>query len=325
MPWVKLDDRFPSHRKVALLSDRAFRLYVSALCWSSENLTEGRVADRELLVVSRIRGAKTVAKELEAAGLWDRVAGAWVIHDYLVYNPDRQKVKDERAANAARQAAFRERKKAQRDAEKGAGNARSNAPSNGVTDSPAETPDDSNATRTRHDGDTNARKDDRTNQASPQVSEIRNGVSNGTPSPAPTPFSPNGEKGTASKRSAGLPDQLADLKQAIAAAGLTGISWRLTESQWEYTRQARDRVGTPALVACAVNNARLKGIPAGASAWVEDWRSLEPTPDNGVIYLSTAAAALPRTGTDARVAEHYAVKAQMAAAMQQHHVQELPR
>lgn len=37
------------------------------------------------------------------------------------------------------------------------------------------------------------------------------------------------------------------------------------------------------------------------------------------------ATTLAPTGTDARIAAHQAVKAQMAAAMQQHHIQELPR
>ncbi|MFD0384642.1 hypothetical protein ACFQ2B_27685 [Streptomyces stramineus] len=75
---------------------------------------------------------------------------------------------------------------------------------------------------------------------------------------------------------------------------LSGVSWDLRESAWEYTRQAIDRVGVPAMVAFAVNSARLKGLPAGASAWVQGWRSLEPTPEPqiGVSYLP-AAVGLP--------------------------------
>lgn len=254
MPWVKLDDRFPSHRKVALLSDRAFRLYVSALCWSSENLTEGKILDRELTLVARIRNTKGAATELEAVNLWERVDDGWMIHDFLEYNPDKQQVKAERAGNAARQQAYRDRKKAEREAEK------------------------------------DAKKIQRNGVTHPSRNASRNGGSNGTPAPARTPFSPNGENGAAaSERPTGLPDQLTDLKQAIAAAGLAGISWRLTESQWEYTRQATQRAGIPAMVACAVNNARLKGVPAGATAWIEDWRSLEAPPENGVAYLPAVA------------------------------------
>lgn len=95
-------------------------------------------------------------------------------------------------------------------------------------------------------------------------------------------------------RASGLPDPLADLKRGIAAAGLTGVAWDLRESQWEYTRQALDRVGVPAMTAYAVNSARLKGMPAGASAWVNGWRTLEAAPEqDGVAYLPPAVGGLP--------------------------------
>lgn len=83
----------------------------------------------------------------------------------------------------------------------------------------------------------------------------------------------------------------------MAAAGLQGIAWDLRESQWEYTRQAVDRVGVAAMVAFAVNSSRLKGQPAGASAWVGGWRSLEPVPEPApggeVSYLPAIAGAAP--------------------------------
>ncbi|MFE9372291.1 hypothetical protein ACFYM2_21325 [Streptomyces sp. NPDC006711] len=292
MPWVRLDDRFPSHRKVALLSDRAFRLYISALCWSSENLTEGKILDRELSVVSRVRGLKASARELEEAQLWDRVDGGWQIHDFLEYNPDRAKIKADRQANAARQQAFRDRKKAEREAKKAAsqGPAR-NASRNGVTSAVENQENDTTATASRHDDDTKTRESRAQNQRSSQFSAFRNGVSNGAPAPAPSPTSTSyGSTGAASSdRAGGLPDQLAPLKRAIATAGLSGIAWDLRESGWEYTRQAMDRVGIPAMVAYAVNSARLKGQPAGASAWVQGWRSLEaPEQQDGVAYLPAA-------------------------------------
>ena len=40
MPWAKFDDRYPWHRKVRGLSDAAFRMDVSAVCWCAENLTD---------------------------------------------------------------------------------------------------------------------------------------------------------------------------------------------------------------------------------------------------------------------------------------------
>nr|WP_241670751.1 hypothetical protein [Streptomyces lavendulae] len=181
MPWVKLDDRFPSHRKVALVSDRAFRLHVSAICWCAENLTDGRITDRELALVAKIRGIKATAKALEDAGLWDRVDGGWEIHDYLDYNPSREQVLAERKKNAERQEKFRKKRNGKPVPPDG----------NGVTpDSPDATgthDGDTNATRRRHDGDTTATGNGAVRETEPQVSEVRNGVTNDAPTrPDPT-------------------------------------------------------------------------------------------------------------------------------------------
>lgn len=194
MTWVKLDDRFPSHRKIALLSDRAFRLHVSAICWCSENLTDGRIADRELSLITRIRGMKATAKQLEDAGVWDRTDDGWVIHDYLDFNPSRDQVLAERKKNAERQEKFRRRKNGKPVPPDGS-DAPSNAGSNGVTSEgpdAAETHDsDTTAARRRHDGDTTATGSRPLPEANPQVTPIRNGVTNEAPSrpvPSPTPY-----------------------------------------------------------------------------------------------------------------------------------------
>jgi hypothetical protein len=186
MPWVKLDDRFPSHRKVALLSDRAFRLHVSAICWCAENLTDGRISDRELALVAHIRGIKATAKQLEEAGVWDRVDDGWVIHDYLDYNPSREQVLLERKKNAERQERWRQRKNGKPTPPDGSSNGRSN----GVTRHGETQLGDTTATRRQHDGDTNAAWNEAVPEQEPQVAAIRNGVTNGAPTrPVPEPLS----------------------------------------------------------------------------------------------------------------------------------------
>jgi hypothetical protein len=115
----------------------------------------------------------------------------------------------------------------------------------------------------------------------------------------PYPSTSYGSTGAAGEqRSGGLPDALADLKRGVATAGLAGVAWDLRDSGREYTRQAIERVGVAAMVAYAVNSARLKGQPAGASAWVQGWRSLEaPEQQDGVAYLP---AAVGQTGPATR-------------------------
>lgn len=190
MPWVKLDDRFPSHRKIALLSDRAFRLHISAICWCSENLTDGRIGDRELALVAKIRGVKATAQQLADAGVWDRTEDGWEIHDYLDYNPSREQVIAERKKNAERQEKFRRRKNGKPVPPDGSPNPSSNGVTSGVTRNGETRADDTTATRTQHDGDTTATRIIAATEGQPQVSEFRNAVTNDAPSrPVPEPLS----------------------------------------------------------------------------------------------------------------------------------------
>lgn len=114
MPWVRFDDRFPTHRKVRRLSDAAFRLHVSAIHWCSEHLTDGHIPDAELELVSDSRSPRRAVGELERAGLWHAVDDGWEIHDFLEYQPSASKVKAEREAKRERQERWREGKKGSR-------------------------------------------------------------------------------------------------------------------------------------------------------------------------------------------------------------------
>jgi hypothetical protein len=117
MPWARFDDRFPSHRKIRLLSDGAFRLFVSAVCWSAENLTDGAVSTRELRLVADVKNAPRRAQELVDAGLWEAVPGTgWRIHDYLDYQPSAEQVRAERKAKTARQQRWRDKQRQADDA-----------------------------------------------------------------------------------------------------------------------------------------------------------------------------------------------------------------
>lgn len=123
MPWARFEDRYPSNRKVRPLSHAAFRLDVTAVCWSSEQLTDGHIADlKDLIGVKRPEAA---ARELVERGRWHvpghtcpsekcrPITVGWLIHDYLVFNPAREQVLVEREAKAKRQARWRA--KASRD------------------------------------------------------------------------------------------------------------------------------------------------------------------------------------------------------------------
>lgn len=110
MPWVRFDDRFPTHRKIRRLSDAAFRLHVSAIHWCSEHLTDGHIPDGELDLVSDVKAPARVVSELERAGLWEPVQEGWLIHDFLDYQPSASKVRADREAKKERQEKWRKGK-----------------------------------------------------------------------------------------------------------------------------------------------------------------------------------------------------------------------
>jgi hypothetical protein len=277
MPWVKLDDRFPSHRKIALLSDRAFRLHVSAMCWSAENLTDGRISDRELPLVAHIRGLKPAAKQLEDAGVWDRTEDGWEIHDYLDYNPSREQVLVERKKNAERQERFRRRKGGKPTPPS---DGASNGSSNGVMQDAESHDNDATATGRRHDGDTTATQTDADSGEESQVNANRNGVTNEVPT-RPAPVVPTYVGTTAGKaeRTNGFPDALQPLAAALAAAGLGAVAWDIKKfTDWERIRIQVERLGVDLMVRSAANAAHSRGEPDSVTAWIGRWEKLHPEP-----------------------------------------------
>ncbi len=102
MPWVLFDDQYPIHRKVAGLSDTAFRLHSAAIFWCRRNGTDGFVSEEDLdQVCAQVRTPARFAAECVRRGTWHDAGFAcpsgncpapmegkgWVIHDYLEYQP----------------------------------------------------------------------------------------------------------------------------------------------------------------------------------------------------------------------------------------------
>ena len=121
MPWVRFDDQFPYHRKVARLSDPAFRLHVSAIFWSALNLTDGWVPAESIPdIAPGLRRLEGLAAELVGRGLWHESnhgckdcvlpPDGWMVHHYLTYQPSKAQVEKERADARERQRRWRERR-----------------------------------------------------------------------------------------------------------------------------------------------------------------------------------------------------------------------
>lgn len=124
MAWVRLDDNFHWHPKVAPLSDAAYRLYIGALCYCNRYEQGGRVTKAHIKTLAGSgRRVQRLIDELVLATLWVVDGTDWLIHDYLLYQPDPTK---QAAGRAGGQASAQARAQADR---KQSGQASAQAPS----------------------------------------------------------------------------------------------------------------------------------------------------------------------------------------------------
>jgi hypothetical protein len=101
MSWIRLTDTFPEDDKVDGLSDRAFRMFVTGLCYCGRNLTDGYLTTKAISTVAASSGVpkrsiSTVVSELETVGLWHRYAHGYWTPKYLDYNPSAEQVRGEK-------------------------------------------------------------------------------------------------------------------------------------------------------------------------------------------------------------------------------------
>jgi hypothetical protein len=128
--WVRIDDGFAEHPKVARLDDRSFRLLVWCLCYSARQLTDGFVDDQALRrspFGARATRLVVTLGRLADAGLIEPVEGGIEIHDFGDYNPDRASVLKKREQARERQARWLEKKKKKQPSPNASPNASHNA------------------------------------------------------------------------------------------------------------------------------------------------------------------------------------------------------
>jgi hypothetical protein len=95
MAWANLDDKYPKHPKVVALSDSAFRLHTSGICYCAEFKTDGHISTEVIpALVPRFRRAALT--ELVEKGLWNLNGTGYQIHDYLQWNRSKKQIETER-------------------------------------------------------------------------------------------------------------------------------------------------------------------------------------------------------------------------------------
>jgi hypothetical protein len=119
MPWIKLDDHFDEHPKVAAAGPLGIALWVSAIAYSNRNLTDGFVPTSVAQRLIDCRGVMLIdhydkdklfeesppdpwytavlaVSDLVQAGLFEETSGGYRIHDYDKFQPSKAEVMEER-------------------------------------------------------------------------------------------------------------------------------------------------------------------------------------------------------------------------------------
>ncbi len=98
MSWIKIDDRLLDHPKFvrleALAPSRGLHLWVGLMSYAKQQLTDGRVPRDMLRKVQgpHYRWRQNALDALVAVGLVEVSGDDLLIHDYLDWNPSRQKI-----------------------------------------------------------------------------------------------------------------------------------------------------------------------------------------------------------------------------------------
>jgi hypothetical protein len=125
MAWVKIDDHFDEHPKIAQAGPLAVAVWLAGLAYCNRNLTDGFIpwSKAQGLISWQFLGAESddprgrkrytvaltcghvgedvdtafVIERLLDAGLWQEIDGGYTVHDYLDYQPSKEQVLAERA------------------------------------------------------------------------------------------------------------------------------------------------------------------------------------------------------------------------------------
>ncbi|MFB8393702.1 hypothetical protein [Streptomyces yangpuensis] len=272
MPWFKIDDSAHSHPKFMRAGNAALGLWLRCGSYSAQHLLEGFVPKS---VVKPFGGTPAQVRKLLEAGLWHdaghdckrcpQPADGYMIHDF--FEGGRNVTKAQHEANKKGAAERAAKSRAARNAND------SESKQNNIQYATSSQMSSDRARNEPHFEDSPAGQEGLSHRtpAEPRA----------TPHAAATPVPPTsfGSRGAASSGESDVVrayDTLGDLKQAIRDAGVKGVSWNLQPSQIERIRQVRDRIGIPDMVDMAVGNSSYRGAPGRASAWIEDWESLQP-------------------------------------------------
>lgn len=308
MPWFKVDDTAHAHPKLLKAGNAALGLWMRAGAYAAQHLTEGAVPG----IVAQLYGTAPQARKLVAAGLWHEhghtcprcpqpPAGDFQMHDFLIYNPTRDKVEGDRQKAAERQQRAREKAAGLRRGQDGK-------------------PSDSTANRPRNDDESSAENlESPANRiefpdlfAGQDGSSQRDGTDpSRSPRPDPTPLLPTGVEQASSAgadASHAVPANVRPLRDALTAAGIV-VEWNLAAADWFRLEAIVKRTAVAALVDHARGQwQHARSRPRSVRYFLPGWSALPPVPEGaptspGADVIPLAAA---RPGRVARAVDMFA-------------------
>jgi hypothetical protein len=100
--WLRIDAAMPSHPKILGLSDRAYRAWMTGLCYCRLQSTDGFLPAIAVKQQVAPRRGGAIAGELVDAGLWEPNGDGYMVHDWLDYQPQADAIRrSEQARHAA--------------------------------------------------------------------------------------------------------------------------------------------------------------------------------------------------------------------------------
>ena len=110
MTWIKLEDSFFTNKKIIDLTYEAKLLYLEAMCYASQHLTDGQIP-LQVIPHLHVRGHQRASRLLRERGLWDlTLEGEYQIVNYLEYQTSKTQVEKVKQNTKNRVEAHRQRK-----------------------------------------------------------------------------------------------------------------------------------------------------------------------------------------------------------------------
>jgi hypothetical protein len=109
LSWAKIDDALDENGKIVPISDAAFRAYITSICYSARNESDGFILAKKAKefagrprIIQELTECRKASPNKTPSPLWEPVDGGFLVHDFLEYNPSHAEQEEKRTKDSAR-------------------------------------------------------------------------------------------------------------------------------------------------------------------------------------------------------------------------------